>query len=146
MFSLYRLQYAVDIIHKNIAYRLNWKAVSSTVMADISKIGSRIRDVRLSRGMSQSALAEKANISLPHVSEIELGKSNMRLSTFIKVAEALQVSADDLIRLDVPNVHGLYQTEFASLLDGCSPGEIDSIIKIVKELKCTFQNHKENDV
>lgn len=115
-------------------------------MADISKIGSRIRDMRLSRGMSQSALAEKANISLPHVSEIELGKSNMRLSTFIKVAEALQVSADELIRLDVPNVHGLYQTEFASLLDGCSPGEIDSIIRIVKELKCTFQNHKGNDV
>lgn len=114
-------------------------------MADISKIGSRIRDVRLSRNMSQSALAEKANISLPHISEIELGKSNMRLSTFIKVAEALQVSADDLIRLDVPIVHGLYQTEFAALLDGCTSAEIDSIIKIVKELKATFRDHKEND-
>ena len=114
-------------------------------MADISKIGTRIRDVRLSRGMSQSALADRANISLPHISEIELGKCNMRLSTFIKVAEALQVSADDLIRLDIPIVHGLYQTEFAALLDGCTPGEIDSIIKIVKELKATFQDHREND-
>lgn len=115
-------------------------------MADISKIGSRIRDMRLSRGMSQSALAEKSNISLPHISEIELGKCNMRLSTFTKIAEALQVSADELIRLDVPNVHGLYQTEFAALLDGCTPGEIDSIIKIVKELKATFRYHKENDI
>ena len=38
------------------------------------KIGSRIREVRTKKGMSQAQLAEKAYISVPHVSEIECGK------------------------------------------------------------------------
>ncbi len=34
-------------------------------------VGSRIRDARINRRMSQADLAAKANISLPHVSNIE---------------------------------------------------------------------------
>ena len=36
-------------------------------------IGARIRDVRLQRNMSQAELAEKAFISVPHMSEVENG-------------------------------------------------------------------------
>ena len=34
-------------------------------------VGSRIRDARINRRMSQADLAAKVNISLPHVSNIE---------------------------------------------------------------------------
>ena len=42
-------------------------------------VGSRIRDARINRRMSQADLAAKANISLPHVSNIEKGKTSMKL-------------------------------------------------------------------
>jgi len=58
---------------------------------DLKLIGSRIKAVRTSRGMSQADLAVKASVSLPLISNIERGKTSMQLETFVKVAEALQI-------------------------------------------------------
>ncbi len=110
---------------------------------DSQIIGSRIREVRIKKGMSQAELAAKANISLPHISDIELGKSNMMLSSFIRISEALQVSADSLLRPDIPEVKNLYQSEFSEVLADCTPAEIDSLLKIVKELKLTMHKKEE---
>lgn len=106
-------------------------------------IGSRIREVRIKKGMSQAELAVKANISLPHISDIELGKTRMMLASFVRLTEALPVSADSLLRTDIPEVKGLYQNEFAEILSDCTPAEIDSILKIVKELKSTMHKKEE---
>ncbi len=106
-------------------------------------IGARIRDVRIQRNMSQAELAEKAFISVPHMSEVENGKTKLRLSTFLYITEALQVSADVLLRPDIPEVNGIYQGEFKDLLADCSPAEIDSILKIVKELKNSMRIKKD---
>ena len=107
-------------------------------------IGARIRDVRIEKNMSQAELAEKAFISVPHMSEVENGKTKLRLSTFVYITEALQVSADVLLRPNTPKVNGIYQGEFKDLLTDCSPAEIDSIIKIVKELKTTMRMKKDD--
>lgn len=76
---------------------------------DLKLVGSRIKAVRISRGMSQADLAVEASVSLPLISNIERGKTGMQLETFVKVAEALQVSADYLLRPDVPEVKAIYQ-------------------------------------
>ena len=98
-------------------------------------IGSRIRGARIKNGMSQAELAVKSNISLPHISDIELGKSNMMLTSFIRITEALQVSADSLLRPNVPGVTSLYESEFSEILNDCTPSQMDSLLKIVRELK-----------
>ena len=59
------------------------------VMNEYKKIGARIREIRIKNGMSQADLSVKAHISLPHVSDIELGKTKMLLATFVRIAEAL---------------------------------------------------------
>lgn len=41
-------------------------------------------------------------------------------------------------------MNGIYQGEFKDLLADCSPAEIDSIIKIVKELKTTMRMKKDD--
>lgn len=106
-----------------------------TQQEEYTKIGARIKEIRLQRHMSQATLAEKANISLSHISDIENGKTTMLLPTFIRIVEALQVSADALLRSDIPEVNNLYKGEFAEILEDCSPTEIDSILKIVREVK-----------
>lgn len=111
---------------------------------EIKKIGARIHDIRNQKHMSQAALADKANISLSQVSDIETGKSIMRLTTFIRIVEALQVSADVLLRIDVPEVNNLYKSEFAEVLADCTPSEIDSILKIVREIKRSIHAPKMN--
>ena len=99
------------------------------------KVGQRIRAARLANKMSQADLAFEAHVSLPHISDIERGKTKMQLATFTRLAEALQVSSDALLRPDIPQVNSLYQGEFDELLKDCRPDEIDAIFRIVKELK-----------
>ena len=111
---------------------------------EYKRIGSRIREIRLQKRMSQAKLAEKANISLSHVSDIETGKSTLMLPTFIRITEALQVSADVLLRSNIPEVNNLYKSEFATELEDCTPDEIDSILKVVKEVKRSLHAAKAN--
>lgn len=116
----------------------------SEVNTELSKmVGSRIKELRAKKGMSQADLAAKANISIPHMSSIELGKNQMMLPMFVRLLEALDVSADYLLRADVTSVNGLYQSEFAELLSDCTPQEMESIIQIVKQLKTTM--HQKNE-
>ena len=110
------------------------------------QIGMRIRETRQQKQMSQADLAERAHINLSHISDIVLGKKEMRLSTFVRIAEALQVSSDLLLRLDIPEVNAIQSNELAQILGDCTPGERESILKIVQELKISFhQNRSEYD-
>ena len=65
-------------------------------------IGQRIRSIRKNRKLTQGDLAKIADMKASNISEIENGKSQMHLLTFIKIIEALQVSADELLLPDVP--------------------------------------------
>lgn len=109
------------------------------------KIGERIRAVRISKGMSQAELAFAANMATSNVSDIELGKSKMWLATFARIVEALQVSADSLLRSDVPSVNELYQKEYAQLLSDCTPSEIEAIMNIARAVKDTMRTKKNSE-
>ncbi|QCI97266.1 helix-turn-helix domain-containing protein [Agrobacterium larrymoorei] len=52
---------------------------------------------RSHRGLSATALAAKAGISAPYLSEIEGGKKEGSLSVMKKIAEVLNVDLDDLV-------------------------------------------------
>ena len=110
---------------------------------DLKKIGERIRNARQKLGMSQATLAEKAGLSVPAISEIENGKTNMQLVTFARIVVAMQVSADDLLRVDAPASEEVYRKDFADVLSDCYPAEADAILKIVKELKQTMRTNKD---
>ena len=113
--------------------------------AELKEIGQRIRKVRLSKGMTQNDLAFDAHISPSNVSDIELGKTNIWLTTFAKIVEALQVSSDVILRTDIPEVNSIYKREFSELLDDCSPTEIESIMKIVMQIKSTLHKQKKDE-
>ena len=109
-----------------------------TPLTEEQMIGARIRQ---QRDMSQAALAAKAGLSLPHISDIELGKVSMRISSFVRIVEALQVSADMLLLSDVPTVKQMHTSEFAELLSGCSAKE--ALIRIVREIKAVMHTQEE---
>ena len=109
------------------------------------EIGGRIREARLALNMSQQELSAKADISLPHISEIENGKKSMKLQTFIRIIEALQVSADSILRADVPGVNQIYQSEFSAMVADCTPKEIEALQKILLELKQTMRANKTSE-
>ena len=64
------------------------------------ELGQKIRALRKERKQTLETLAEAADIGLVYLGEIERGIKMPSLKTFIKLVNALDVSADELIGLE----------------------------------------------
>jgi transcriptional regulator with XRE-family HTH domain len=64
--------------------------------------GQNIRQLRTSRRMSQAVLAEKADISIPFISEIERGNKWPQPDNLANIALALGVEVCDLFKPGIP--------------------------------------------
>ena len=64
------------------------------------KVGSRIKSLRNSRGLSQEKLALKAGIDRTYLAGIESGKRNATITSLEKVVSALDISLSDFFDFD----------------------------------------------
>ncbi len=64
------------------------------------ELGVRISEIRKSKGYSQSVLAKLLGISRPSLTQIELGKRNLSVIEFKKIADNLSISIDKLLSND----------------------------------------------
>lgn len=60
-------------------------------------LGENLKALRKKKGWTQQELAERAGIKLTHISTLEKSDSDPKLSTILKLIEALECSANDLI-------------------------------------------------
>ena len=58
-------------------------------------IGSRIREIRNKKGITQDQLSEKVGVSSKYLSSIERGKENPTLNTILKLAQSLDVMPNE---------------------------------------------------
>ena len=64
-------------------------------------LGLKLRTIRQERGDSLKAVAEQSGLSVSYLSEIEKGKKYPKPDKLIDLAEALEVTYDDLVSLSV---------------------------------------------
>lgn len=64
----------------------------------LEKLGANVRRVRLSRGLSQEALADLARVSQSHISTLEIGEHEPGVLAVLRIARALHVDVQDLVR------------------------------------------------
>ena len=84
-------------------------------------MGDRIKEIRKKRSFTQEQLAEKLDISVEYVSQIERGLKMPSMQMFIKLVEVLDVSADYLLR-DIVSTHDMYgNKQIASKLEKLTP-------------------------
>ena len=62
------------------------------------ELGARIRELRLKRGWSQEAFADRCGLHRSHMGEIERGKANLTLSTLLVIATSLQTPPAVLLK------------------------------------------------
>lgn len=62
-------------------------------------IGERAARLRKARGINQRDMAARLGISQPHVSHFERGRTRVHAELLAKLAEILEVSADELLGL-----------------------------------------------
>ena len=84
-------------------------------------IGRRLREVRLEKGYTQQAIVKKADIGSMYLSEIERGLKMPSLSSFVKIVEALEVSADYILRDELTAGQDYIYDALTQKLQGLSP-------------------------
>jgi transcriptional regulator with XRE-family HTH domain len=67
-----------------------------TVPSHREAFGSRLRELRIARGLSQEDLAHEAGLDRSYVGGVERGQRNVSLDNIHKLAEALGVDISNL--------------------------------------------------
>lgn len=88
---------------------------------DKAALGKTLRQVRLEKGYSQHTLAEKAGIGNVYLGEIERGLKMPSLNSFIKIIEALDISADYVLRDELTSGREYVYDEITQKLKNLTP-------------------------
>ena len=108
---------------------------------DYEIIGKRIKRYRMDRKLSQDKLGDIVHITGRHISSIETGAKGPSLEMLIMIANALDVSADDLLTDNLKHSSSPVNTELHDLLLDCNNDEKDILIKLVKYAKVLLVEH-----
>ena len=61
---------------------------------DLLETGKRIRDIRKSNGLTQEQFADKVNVTLSHISKLEIGNKGASIELLVDIASKFNVSLD----------------------------------------------------
>lgn len=105
------------------------------------EIGQRIRKYRKALNLSQEQLAEKAGISVTHMSHIETGNTKLSLPVLVNIANILSVQTDAII-YEKPQINkSSIKQELSQLIDSCSINKLNVIIDVVKSTKSSLDKY-----
>ena len=105
---------------------------------DYESIGKRIKHYRTEKRLSQEDLGNIVAVNNEHISRIEGGKKNLSLELPILIANALDVSADDLLTDNLKHSSSPVGTEIHDLLLDCNHDEKTILTRTLTFLKGLF--------
>lgn len=98
---------------------------------DKVELGKKIREARIKKGLTQLALAEKADIGDYYLGEIERGIKLPSMNLFIKLIEALDISADYVLRGELTSGKEHIYDELTKKLEGLTPQQRNAASEIL---------------
>ena len=100
-------------------------------------LGRKIKEVRRKQNMTQEYLAEKVDLSVSHVSNIETAKTKVSLPTLVEISNALGVSVDYLLMDSYQAIEmkeDIFVKELDAVIEQCGPGDKKIVLEISKRL------------
>ena len=105
-------------------------------------LGQQIRSARKRRGISQMELSKQIYISPTYLSNVENGTRGLSMETFVLVANALKVSADELLFDSLENTIRATNHKFAAMVADCSEYEIRILTEILIASKHALRRNR----
>ncbi|MBE6811284.1 MAG: helix-turn-helix transcriptional regulator [Ruminococcaceae bacterium] len=88
---------------------------------DKVELGKKIKEARIGKGYTQEVLAEKSGIGPIYLGEIERGLKMPSLKVFIRIVESLDISADYILRDELPSGKDYVFDELTEKLSELTP-------------------------
>jgi transcriptional regulator with XRE-family HTH domain len=105
-------------------------------------IGRRIKAARDKKRLTQEQLAELVDLSPMHVSVIERGVKPPKLETFVALANALEVSADELLQDTVDHAMESNSSEIATLIQSLPRQDQQKLLSAIRAYVDAANNDK----
>jgi transcriptional regulator with XRE-family HTH domain len=74
--------------------------VKKSYERELILIGQRIKEMRISKKMTQSSLASLCDVDIRTIQRIEKGEFNMSLKILFTISDTFNVSPETLLKLD----------------------------------------------
>lgn len=101
---------------------------------DYAKLGSKIKEIRISRGLTQDTLAELVSCNTSHISNIENNHTKVSLNVLLAIANALNTSIDYLLSNQYENASLALDNEILRSIQNCDIQTKEKILKIIEIL------------
>ena len=111
-------------------------------MIDYIVIGKRIKDFRKQKKWTQAKLAELASVEPSNISHIERAATKLSLPTLIQIANALEVSLDELVYDNLKKCDHVSVARINELISDCSPTELNAICEVITTTKNVLRSKK----
>ena len=98
---------------------------------DKINIGLRLKEARLKKGFTQKDLSNISGIGITYISEMERGVKMPSINTFIRVIEALDISADYILRNNISSGKCYVSNEVTEKLEDITPRQRKCIVDII---------------
>ena len=99
---------------------------------DYAKLGMRIKEVRLKKGLTQDHLAEMVGCNTSHISNIENNYTKLSLNVLLAIANNLDVSIDYLLSNQYKDAASALDSEILRALQGCDDSKKEKILKMIE--------------
>ena len=111
-------------------------------MIDYIVIGKRIQEFRKQKGWTQAKLAELASVEPSNISHIERAATKLSLPTLIQIANALEVSLDELVYDNLKKCDHVSVARINDLISDCTPAELNAICEVITTTKNVVRSKK----
>ena len=105
-------------------------------------IGLRVKESRLQKRMSQAELAERTDLSVSYISHIETKNKRASLESLVRIANALEVTVDQMLNGNQANDPAEYKADLVQLLEGCTSYEKRIIYEIALTVKKSLRDNQ----
>lgn len=105
-------------------------------------IGSRIREIRKSKRMTQEKLGETSGVEPSNISHIERAATKPSLQTLVNIANALGVTLDEIVYNNLEKSAHVSVKMIDDLLSDCSAEELKALAEVIKTTKNILRTKK----
>lgn len=96
-------------------------------------IGKNIRTARLQQNLTQEYIANKIDVNVSHISNIENNRAKISLSALVAICNVLNVTVDYILNQEYTSTSAL-DNEIMKELSNASPEKKKKILEITKIL------------
>lgn len=98
-------------------------------------LGTRIKNKRLEKNLTQEQLAEKVDLSAVYIGQIERGERKMTIQTLVKLANVLETSTEELLS---DSTEGNLNAKLNELLEVAKKLDISDLDKVINMIKAMY--------